>query len=441
MSTFADHKKSTSANNQSDTGYLEQSLVDQELDPQYEGDFAFWPEKPESPAHLQGMNTFTTQNTKSANIDREIQEIARKIIAHEIDETMGRWEIIGKLVTDAKIPEYVARRAPNLTQQMRVDLAAELEDFLYEKAKSNRTMGLEKFLERSPSAWARTIARTAVQSKLRDLRVKWDRHYNVDPTLVSGAHDSEAHVDYASLSYIRASVTDGTDVDLEADRELNDIEDDFKAAAAGMRPSGVLRASARALLRTYKIPELVRPLSALERESIRGVIEENPELAKKTVAALLVRAGDLTTEQRGISRELYGLWANYTTSDLALLSKKPAAVAHTLAQAAVSPLPRPSRDQLAVALRTIRMADTGPEWRGLAKQLFDSWVAAEVEAISEFNTKSRKEDADTIASRLAAALAWPDLVSVVTALPGRPLGADEHEVSGFIASVVDSIRG
>lgn len=439
MNTYAEQHKSTSATNQPTVGT---NLADPEVDPQFEGDFSFEAENPESPAHLRDMTTtFAVQNRTSANLDSDIHRIIEQITSHQVDDELGRWQIVGMLI-NAKIPEYVARRfTPTNMHQLRDDLAAEIVSVLQQKALSNDTMDLALIGRGvgSPSAWARGLATSLVRSKLRNIRNRSGHEYHVDPTIAAGGVDEDQYVDRATLAYMQASVEDNLDV--EQEREVEAIEEDFADAAAGLRPSGFLRVSAKALIKTFKIPDLVRPLNTLERETIRCEIADDPGLARRTVEALLLPESKLTAEQQKISARMYALFVAFNREQLETLATKPAEVAHHLVQAAVSPLPRPSRDELALTLRTIRMADTGPEWRALAKDLLTSWIANEAEAVSEFNTKRPDEDPAAAQDRLDAALAWPERVAAVLALPSKPLGKDEREVSEFIASVVDSIRG
>lgn len=406
------------------------------------GNFAESVEISETAAHMQGVNTYATRNTTSANLDQNIRDIALDISNGVRDSNDARWEIAGLLVA-AKIPEYVARRSPNLSSQQREDLAWELENFLYEKARDANAMDITYFIDgSSPSAWARKMCQVATQSKLRDLNRIPSREQAVDPTVSANTDPGEQNFDFASLKFARASVTD--DFDWERNNELEEVEDDFASAVSGLRPEGRTRLSARSLRAAYHVGEPIRPLHPVDRNAIRSALMDSPDLARSSVRAMLaLTAGKETPDTRRVADEYLALWDSYTTTEMTTLATAPPAVAHTIAIVAVSQIQRPSRDELALALRTIRMADSGRDWRNLSKALFESWVAREAETTSEFNHKHEETEDDVKARNKAAAktaATWPALVAAVIALPGSPLGADERTVSDFIGSVVEALR-
>jgi hypothetical protein len=386
--------------------------------------------------------TNTRNNSLTDQLDLHIREIAKRGLDNRISQTEARWAISEALI-EADIPAYVSRTAVNINTQQRADLAEKLQEVI-ERATHRETDGglsLEKIVNdgSSASAWARGLAKSAIKSSLREIRRDTTvRFVNIDPT---DGNDVERTRGYAESMFHTASTGISADLDemsQEDEDNLDVIFDEFTEAAAGLRPAGRLRLSAAALIKQYNVPELIRPADSFDREWVRLEVEEDETLALRSVMSMYrLVAEKQTPDDRLIDERLMSLWDDYSAEDLAKFESYPK-VAHQLVLASVSPLPRPSRDIIALALRTIRMADDGDDWKTLTRQLLDSWLAIEVEATSAFDTKGTK-DTERAEARLAAAFAWPELARAMAARPGAPLGDSEQAISKWISTTVQTM--
>lgn len=406
------------------------------------------------------MNTKYETSTELA--DAKIQSLAIQAIKGQRPESDARWHIAAAILSTG-ITAQVASFTPDLNEQLREDLATELTVLIERKALQETDGGYD--LHRAASGesacgWARALAKAAVLSTLRNIRLHTNRNLAVDPVLDLSSNTPS--VTYAEAALHLNGVEDEYDLENHLARveELQAIQDDFTEAASGRRSSGRLRIIADALISTYEIPAASRPDDFLDREWIReaigsrfqmaedgsGEVETNIETARNAVISLLAFIMDREDDgQREIDQRLRDLWSDYSAEELQVLAIKPARVAQTLALAAVSSAPRPSRGTMSLTLRTIRLADDDVDhaaFKAFTKRLLDSWVATEAEAVNEFDNRGQRTPESAMlasAQRLASALDWPAVAAEAVARPGQPFGSSESEVKAFISSIVTAV--
>tara|TARA_R110002051_G_scaffold60546_9_gene110899 strand:- start:11053 stop:12195 length:1143 start_codon:yes stop_codon:yes gene_type:complete len=376
-------------------------------------------------------------------------------------ETQARWEIAAAILSTG-VTRQVAYSQAGINAQLREDLATRLSDLIERKALQETDGGYD--LHRSASGesacgWARALSKAGVQSALRDIRLHTNRNIEVDPIL--DLTDESSKVSYADATFHLAGVEDDLDpaASIARAEELQAIEDDFTEAASGRRSSGRLRIVADALLTAFALPAAVRPEDFMDREWIREAVasrfelgedgeelELNIDSARNSAAALLAFIMEVESEEQlAIDQRLLDLWDDYSAEELQALVSKPARVAQTLALAAVSAAPRPSRDTMSMTLRTIRLADEDTDAAGFktfTKRLLDAWVATEAEATNEFDSRSNKSPEavmEAAALRMTAALDWPIVAAEAAARPGQPFGKNVAEVNAFISSVISTV--
>lgn len=406
------------------------------------------------------MNTLNETSTELA--DATVRTLSIKAIKGQMPETEARWHIAAAILSTG-VTRQVAGYTPGINSQLRDDLTTELTELIERKVLQETDGGYD--LHRAASGksacgWARALAKAAVLSTLRNIRLHTNRNIEVDPVLDLSSND--VSVSYADAAIHLNGVEDDYDSEANLARieELQAIEDDFTEAASGRRSSGRLRIIAEALISTYKVPAATRPDDFLDREWIReaigsrfemaedgsGEIEVNIEPARDAAEALLsfiMHRED--TGQQTIDQRLIDLWSDYSAEDLQTLVFKPARVAQTLALAAVSAAPRPSRDAMSLTLRTIRLADediNAIAFKTFTKRLLDAWVAIEAEVKNEFDARSNKSPESAMEAavqRMTAALDWPVVVAEAIARPGQPFGSNTADVNAFIASIVATV--
>jgi hypothetical protein len=406
------------------------------------------------------VNTIIAKSSELT--DQNVQALAIKALRGQMPESKARWLIAAALIQEG-VPDQVAQYTPALNQQNRDDLAARLRNLIETKAIQETDGGYD--LRRAASGesacgWARALAKAGVLSALRDIRLHTNRTLEVNPIL--DFSEEGIRVSPAERAMHYAGFEDDYDsaANLARDEEIQAIEDDFSEAASGRRSSGRLRIVADALISTFGIPAAVRPDEFLDREFVReatastfimaedgsGEQEINIDAARDSATALLAFIMKKESDQqKAIDQRLINLWGDYSVEDLSLLVLKPARVAQALALAAVSAAPRPSRDTVALTLRTMRLADedgTVSGFKAFTKRLLDSWIATEAEAVNEFDSRSDRgaEAAMAAASlRMTAALNWPAVVEEAIARPGQPFGSSMAEVNAFITSIVAAV--
>jgi hypothetical protein len=384
------------------------------------------------------MNTFT--ETSPALVDANVRTYIAQITAGEITETEGRWKIAGALLS-LRIPEYVADRTPNIDFQTKQDLVQKLQGIIEDKAIDESFLDLATLNTKSASGWARQLAKSAVKFSLKKIIHDRLREMAVDPII--DTTDTPSASSYEALSFHSAS----TDVDFDpegdiTESEMDDIREEFEAAALGTRPSLRLGLSARAALKAYKLPAAIRPDSMIDREWVREAITKNDQLAYLSLSSYDTFIGAAENEeQRQVDDRLWALWDDYTADDRALLLEKTPLAAQWIVLAAIAPRARPNRDVIALSLHTLRMATTDDDVRSYQKftrDLLNAWIASECSAVSEFDTKGTLSD-EKAAERMIAAMNWPELAAEAAARKGQPFGADADEVERFIAGIVDTL--
>ena len=384
-------------------------------------------------------------NAVTDRIDARISILAAKGISGEMTEMDARWAILAALAEVAPW-DAVARSTPEIDPQLRADLSASLYSLIESKAVEPNTGGLDLryAVNTGGCGWARQLARSAVPSRLRDIRNLDKKTVSVDP-LTNATDELDG-------SRVNSSVTKAfhnhSDTVRSAAEELDemaieDLRESFSEAAAGARATRRLHLSAKALRAGYALPEAIRPESFLEREWIRLELLENHDLARISAASFLALSESVEDDdQQKIDSRLLYVWDDYTPEQLETLTTRPASVAHMIMLSAVSGQPKPSRDVIDETVGIIVTA-TGNDvkradsraFRPIARQLVASWTAVECEAVSDFNTKTEASVAKSI-QRMNDAFAWPEIAATVAALPGAPLGSTMATVSAWVASAI-----
>ena len=379
----------------------------------------------------------TNESSVTDRLDVRARDIARLALTGETTEVEAR-RAIAAILVQADIPAYVSRGVREIDQQTRIDLTERLQELQVIKVMQQTDGGLNLGMlldGASLSGWARNLARIAAQSKLRDIRKVTNRESLIDP-LDAGRENEfgEVYSSYAETMFHTASVEFDTDLEDDTEEDTDRITENFAAAAGGLRPSGYLRLAAAAFLKSSQLPAVVRPENPIDREWVRTVATEDVALVRKSIIAMQNLVVDvMTDEDRLINTRLLALWDDYSADNMATLLKMPDKAIQLLIWSAVSQFPRPSRDVIAMSLRTMRMADEGTNWKTLTRDLLDSWLATEAEAFSEFDTKGGRDE-DKAKARVTAALNWPTVVAEVIARKGSPLGRTEEDVSRWITS-------
>jgi len=377
-------------------------------------------------------------------IDLNATALAAGVLNGTIDETEARWAIVASILTTDVVVSVSRWNRFEATPQEREDLQGEFIDLLEHKALQNTLggMSLEKIAAgASACGWARNLLRNGgMQSKLRDMRRVSNRNSYIDPTLDLG--NAEGGLTYAQMAFHTDSVEPDFDSSVNGDEDANDelhnLQESFLAAAAGKRSAARLKLAAETLRTAFKLPAPIRPADAIDREFIRNAVSADTEAASKSVASMYALVADVQTlEQQHVDPRMLALWDDYETDDLKRLALLAPEAAQALVLATVALKPRPSRDHIATALFVLshRGDAENPEWVRFAKRVLDSWLAVEVEPISQFSSKGLTPAAQE--ARFLASLAWPELVAEAIAMTDQPLGSTERDISFLCSEVLN----
>lgn len=394
------------------------------------------------PANSLGMTNNTALSTD--HIDTRATDIASKALTGDIADRDARWMIVTDILSTDVIYSVARWNRFEATVQEREDLLGEFSELLTRKALQDTEGGMD--LNRiangaSACGWARNLLRNGgMQSELRDMRRVSNRNAYIDPTLDLGA--AEGGLTYAQMAFHTDAVEPDFDGAITGQADLNDEIDDlqesFLAAAAGKRSGARLMLAAETLMKAFKLSAPIRPVDAFDREYIRNAVSIDEEAAVQSVAAMYALVADVQTiEQQNVDPRMLALWDDYTTEELKRLSTMLPEAAQTLVLATVALKPRPSRDHIATALFVLRLTGDAKSvaWKSFTKRLFESWIAIEVEPVSEFSSKTlTPEDAQ---ARIDSALAWPEVVAEAIAMPDQPLGSTERQISDLCNTVLE----
>lgn len=388
------------------------------------------------------MDTNYKTNQSTDRIDEQILLIAESILAGTQDETEGRWKIAG-LLTLADIPSNIVNRGSHssMAPQLKEDVAEKLRQLIEKKVRQTEPayLDLTRMVRERSSAcgWARSLARTAAGSAVRDV-VAPQRH----STIVNPQADREESLGGDTLAFHQASV----EFDVEA-LDTPDIDEEVAVAAErqftedarGTRDTGRLRIAAKALLETFQLPNAIRPEDHIDREFLRQIIDSDVNAARESARSLHALIVDVqTARQASTDERLLAMWDDYTIAQLEMIVDKPARFAQTIAQAALSLEPKPSRNAVGAATAAIRrLVPNTPQWGQLSRDLVASYMASETEPLSAFDVKKSLSD-EEMAKRFEDSMAYRERAEVFATSADAHLGATATDVFENVASIMHS---
>ena len=377
------------------------------------------------------------------------RDIVDRLNDGELDEKEARLKLAG-VIEASNVPVAVAREVPGITDRHRRDLASLLSEMMVGRVTGtggfSQSLDLERIREGADiNAWARQLLRSAVPSKMRDIRLIDSHEALVDPT-ESPSSDTAS---YSDVAYAQASVF-GADEASEA-HHFTEQFNGMAPESRTLRKTGQTKRNARTLRQAYAITApLVVPEAPADRSWLIGYLGEEREVdaemrfahVMETYASL--NAWVAVVSGRGnprtdIDDRLMGLWDDFTLEEAEDLLELRPAVAHTIALAEAMLAPKPSRDVVARAISATKMAAAGHDWDLHAKALVSAWVAHESAAVSEFNTKAIVDFDEAEAARVVLATTLPEQLSRTAAWHNQPLGVKADDVDAFLRRLFNSL--
>lgn len=369
-------------------------------------------------------------NPSTTEIDSVVHGLIDRHFAGDMDEETTRREIAGVIYVSGIHTDVAARRT-DLSQQARRDLADGLLRIVTDRMINGDFFSLQTGRTTSACGWARQVARSAVQSEMRNARRAATR--NGAPCDPYGPLFSSA----TSWSLVdrdtHAAHVDGT---------VGDLVEEFTTRAKGMRETDRALASAETLCVGLGVQPALRPESMADRDHCLVALQDDPMLAHRSLRAFrALVCGDDADGVGDIDDRLLALWDDQSEDSLEELLSRSPNVTHLIALAAVSPLPRPPKKVIA-KVRTLACALPGqrdPRWRELASVLVDAYVASEYEPFSQYATMSADAKQATIVGHRIDRSRLEDLLARAVRHPGAPMGDHPRRVLATLAEIRDEV--
>jgi hypothetical protein len=377
------------------------------------------------------------------------RDILDRLNDGDLDEREARLKLAG-VIEASNVPVAVAREVQGITDRHRRDLASLLSEMMLGRVTGTggfcQSLDLERIREGADiNAWARQLLRSAVPSKMRDIRLVDSHEALVDPTNAASAETTS----FSGMAYAQASVS-GADIAIEDDHfteQFNSMAPESRT----LRRTGQTKRNARTLREAYAITApLVIPEAPADRSWLISYLGAETDAAgetrfthiMETYASLNVWVAVVSgrgNPRADIDDRLLGLWDDFTLEQAEDLLELRPAVAHTIALAEAMLAPKPSRDVVARAISATKMAAAGHDWDLHAKALISAWVANESAAVSEFNTKTVVDFEAAEAERVALAETLPAQLEQTAAWHNQPLGAKQDDVDAFLRRLFTSL--
>lgn len=177
----------------------------------------------------------------------------------------------------------------------------------------------------------------------------------------------------------------------------------------------------------FKIPPLNRPTHWRDRAVMRQAIAADPTLR---IRSLTNYVEALDRGQVPQQDALTPLWASLDAdaADRLLHLRNQAALPYYV-QAALEPRARPEKGRLAALRSAVIRLSSSREWRQLADEITQVWVAHEFRAFSDSTGRQSEATKRTLTTNQAEQRKlWKPVADRALAFEGQPLGATEDEV-------------
>lgn len=365
--------------------------------------------------------------TYADDIDTQVRVLAEMVRTGAIEELQARWRIAAMLLASPMIAEEIARSGA-WSSHLRADLEDRCRDHILRRCTGQRIgtqhgpQGAILDLDvvaagRSACAWVRTGLQFG-------LRGRWHRDIRNQAPLMGGlALDAPVGTDSTRPAMLHEMLAaPRSDVALHAEDEQADLaRARFLEHAARAPESSLVFHRRDAIVQGLGVTDMLRPLHAHTRAMLADLLAGAPQDAVRTA----VRDGGTPLEV---------LWEHWGDTERDRVAYGHPHIAHTLAEAALSPLPRPAAAGVAAFRRAVSRALVA---RGLdlasAAALPDAFLAAEFAARSGRDRTTRQVEGPPV-----PVTDWPDLLPH---LGGDLASRDPHEVRTWLLGMLPVTTG
>lgn len=375
--------------------------------------------------------------TKTVNIDKRAQTIVQGVSAGDIPDHEARWEIAA-LVLESNVINEVTQAIPSSREQYELRLL--LTEFLESKIIEPGNNGFDFKLAAGASlcGWARKMTFAAMASKRRDFRYGESRMIPVSPIMDANRVSTGQAIDFQYHNYRTP----------DYDQHTEEVVSRYEEKAKNARGVKVLHVRAQALSEGFGIPTCVRSADYLERRQLAELLEGDEELGFDSASEYLRHVYSLDLDGNMVADtpspvmtdvRLLNLWESFKKDDLEELVSKSPVVAHTLALAAVSDMPRPKKALQIDMHRNLALAGKGKGWKTLIVALVESFVALECQTASDWHSPSEQRLTEMEAARTIAQRNWIDRAAKVSEWKGTPLGGTPAAVHAACFKMLNAI--
>lgn len=322
-------------------------------------------------------------------------------------------------------------------EQLRQDLATEMEELLFQKVMQTEPGGfdLDLGLDASVTGWARQLLRAGRLSMIRNIQTRTTSKMTlVDPSPMRQWQDS-GWVAGPYSAFHTATTTDRNDP-LHVSQTMEDAADWLRSKTRHLRDSSKLAAQAATVMHGYGVPALVRP-QILERKRLKAIIDAEPGLAHRSIAAMrsLIEGEPYEVIDEG----LMALWDDFSFDQIDAITRAAPRVAGVLVDSVLADRARPSRTVLRSFRASVRAMGKGRGWARLAEETCEAFIALEFEAYSSFDTTGSDYRDERVAGRRIAILKAPDVFARALAFKGQRLGLNEADMYEQLDRLIRSL--
>lgn len=328
------------------------------------------------------------------------------MIAGDVDEKTARWQM-AQMVTESGIAEKVAARYINnmsWRRQETVDLASDLNDLLLDKAAGPAaTLDLAILAGGAPLlGWAQRLAQAACAGVHNKYRRNAGRETPVD------------YSDVPKLAPVEETVVE---------EGLDLVASDWAVMSHNLRHAGRIHLAASIACSLTQLPKPARLIDRPDRDALLADIEADDSLARATLTS-------------AAAHPLSAAWADWTDAQKAELAEQNVLYAHSLALAALTPIPQYQQGDLERLTREV-VPLVGQLTR--ARKLVRLWGAMSAEMVcSEYG------NADAVLKplkqRACEKAAWQSYVGELVAGGFTAFGVTASQVSDEMEARLELLK-
>lgn len=275
-------------------------------------------------------------------------------------------------------------------------------------------MDVMQFRTSSAASWTRTMTGFILGDRMLSYR-RTGRLYPVSVDAASDQHDTTK--EHGDRSWIKYKVEAATSTYATDEERLAEVM--MSAEKAFYYDNGTRRrlTAADELHRQAAVmylwgqwPAVVLPMLWTEREHVRGLLEADAAKAEESGGSVRLAARSLDPTRRDIPEALASMWDDYDQPTRAQMAASPD-VAHVIALSAVTPMPRPRRQQqISHFVRQVKGLSADRGWKRIAPDVAEGFIGVFVDTGTYQSRTSPAVMSERLRSAERGRRFWDDLM-------------------------------